>query len=149
MLPTQHSLQYPCTAPTAKIFAGVSPSNKFQQVHKFIHGKRKLLNTTVASFCRHTAHKNRNTAKFGTRQFTVRGHSTQHTTLDSQKLVPNNMSSSHTVTNFDKLAYETTRASFPDHLGKCKKPPLAQCATKNYLGRAFPAHAQQGTGTIK
>ena len=69
-------------------------------------------------------------------------------TLNSQKLGPNDMSSNHTVTNFDEPAYETTRTSFPDHLGKCKKPPLAQCATKNHLGEAFPMRAQQGTGEI-
>ena len=71
-------------------------------------------------------------------------------TLNSQKLAPNSMSSSHTGTNFDEPAYKTTRTSFPDHLGKCKKPPLAQCATKkNHLGEAFPMRAQQGTGEIK
>ena len=59
------------------------------------------------------------------------------------------MFSSHTVTNVNEPAYETTRTSFPDHLGKCKKPPSAQCATKNYLGEAFPTRAQQGTGEIK
>ena len=54
------------------------------------------------------------------------------------------MSSSHTVTNFDKPAYETTRTSFPDHLGKCKKPPLAQCATKKitWVKRSQHAHSK-------
>ena len=113
-----------------KFFVGVSPNNKFQQVHKFIPYKRKLLNTTVASFHRCTAQKNRRTSKFCTHQFIVRGRGTQQTTLNSQKLVPNNMSSSHTVTNFNEPTYETTRTSFPNHLGKCKRPPLAQCATK-------------------
>ena len=143
MLPTQHNLQYPCTAATAKIFAGVFPSSKFQQVHKFIHCMRKLLNTTVASFCRHTAHKNSKTAKFGTRQSTVSGHSTQQTTLNSQTLVPNNMSSGHTVTNVDEPAYETTRKSFPDHLGKCKKPPLRSVQQKIiWVDRFQHAHSK-------
>ena len=65
-LPTQRHSQYPCTAPTPKIFAGVSPNNKFQQVHEFIPYKRKLLNTTIASFHRPTAHKNLRTSKFRT-----------------------------------------------------------------------------------
>ena len=59
------------------------------------------------------------------------------------------MSSSHTVANVDEPAHETTRKSFLDHLDKCKKPLLAQCATKNYLSGAFPTRTQQGTGTIK
>ena len=66
-----------------KFFAGIPPNNRFQHVHKFRSCKRKLLNTTVATFCRHTAHQNCKTAKFGTRQSTVRGHSTQQTTLNS------------------------------------------------------------------
>ena len=143
MLPTWHGLQYPCTAPTAKIFAGIPPNNRFQQVHKFRSCKRKLLNMTVASFHRHTAHKNRKTAKFGTRQSTVRGHNTQQTTLNSRTLVPNNMSSSHTVTNVDEPAYKTTRKSFPDHLGKCKKPPLRSVQQKiTWVERFQRAHSK-------
>ena len=40
-----------------KNFCRGSPNNKFQLVHEFRSCKRKLLNTTVASFCRRTAHK--------------------------------------------------------------------------------------------
>ena len=79
-LPTQHRSQYTCTVPTAKIFDGVSPNNKFQRVYKFIPYKRKLRNTTVASFCRRTARKNRKISKLRTHQFTVRGRGTQQTT---------------------------------------------------------------------
>ena len=57
----------------------------------------------------------------------------RHTTIDSRKLVPNNTSSSHTVTNFDEPTYETTRTSFLDHLGECKKLLSTPYAIKNYL----------------
>ena len=138
----QHQLQ--------KFLQGFPPNNKFQLVHEFISCKRKLLNTTVASFCRRTAHK---TAEISTvYRFADHGSRPQITANDSQpsrKLARNNTFSIHTVTSVDDPTRETTRKSPPDHLGKCMKPPLAQCATKNYLGRAFPTHAQQGTGTIK
>ena len=57
----------------------------------------------------------------------------RHTANDSQKLVPNNTSSSHTVTNFDEQTFETTRISFLDHLDECKKPLSTSYAIKNYL----------------
>ena len=60
-----------------KIFAGVPPNNNFQLVQTFIPCKRKFRNTTSTLFCRHTVHKNCETAKFHTHQFTIRGHSTQ------------------------------------------------------------------------
>ena len=59
------------------------------------------------------------------------------------------MFSSHTVTNFDEPAFETTRASFPDRLGECKKPLSTSYATENYLREAFPTRAQQVTGKIE
>ena len=79
--------------------------------------------------------------------FEAAAHSKQLPT--SRKLAPNNTFSSHGITNVDEPAHETTRKSFPDHLDKCKKLLETQCATKNYMGRAFPTCAQQGISTIK
>ena len=62
----------------------------------------------------------------------------QHTANDSRKLVPNNTSSSHTVTNFDEQTFETTRISFLDHLDECKKPLSTSYTIKNLPARSVP-----------
>ena len=71
-----------------KFLQGFPPTTSFNKFISSYPRKRKLLNTTVAPFCRRTAHKNRRTSKFCTHQFTVRGRGTQRTTLSSQKLAP-------------------------------------------------------------
>ena len=69
-----------------------------------------------------------------------------------RELAPNNTSSGHRVANVD-TSQHTKR------LAKVFRSPFrspwevqettTQCATKNYLVRAFPTRAQQGTGMIK
>ena len=51
-------------------------------------------------------------------------------THDVQKLSPDDKFGVCTVSNLDKLTYETTKTSFPNHLNKCKKPVSTQYATK-------------------
>ena len=130
-------------------FCRDSPNNTFQLVHTRLPCKRKLRNAKIASFCRCTTRKTCKTSKFHTPQFAVRGRDTQRTTLNAQKLAPNNRFRSCIVSNLDKPAYETTHTSFLNHLDKCKKPFSPQYATRNHLSEAPPMRTQQGTSEIK
>ena len=149
-LPTQRRSQYPCTAPTAKISEGVPPNNKFQQAHKFIPYKSKLLRTTITSFRRHTARKNCKTPKFRTHQFTVRGRSAQQTTLNFAKTCPKQ----HVQQPQSHRRRRTSTRNESQELSRSPRQVQETtlnvvCNKKNYLGRAFPTRAQQGTSTIK
>ena len=127
-LPTQHRSPYPCTSPTAKIFAWVPPNSKFQQFHKFRSCKRKLLNTIVTSFCRRATH--RNCSNPHRSQSAVHSSRSQHTAMDPQPHTSCLQTTCPVTTELRKLS---TQASIPndsqkfpdhpsDHLGGCKTP---------------------------
>ena len=130
-LPTQHGSHFPCTASILEIFAGVPPpvagfnlfENSFPARENFATRNRFVSST-------HNSQKLQNCQVLHT---PIHNSGSRHTANDSQKLVPNNTSSSHTFTNFVEPTYETTHASFLDHLVECKKSLSTPYAIKNYL----------------
>ena len=148
-LPKQHCLKYPCTTPTVEIFAGVPQPTRFNQLIRAYPARENFGTQESLRFVDAQPAKNCRTSKFHTPQFAIRGRDTQQTTLNALKLSPNDKFGVCTVSNLDKLTYETTQTSFPNHLNKCKKLFSPQYATRNHLSEAPPTRAQQGTSTIE
>ena len=141
----QHQLQ--------KFLQGFPPTTSFNKPMSSDPTKENFRTHQPLRFCRFAAHQNRRDPNRSQSQFTIRGLSTQQRAPNLTRAGPKqHIQRPQSRKRRHKPAHETTRKSFQITLGKSPwevQETTTQCATKNYLVRAFPTRAQQGTGTIK